>query len=73
MVSLLQKRKKMASMIHRLKDRVSLQNARVDQLKLEKDVLKKGVSSDIHLQLKKQLRDLVRRHQVSNAVLPCSN
>ena len=52
------------SIVSHLKDRVQLQNAKIDQLKVQNEALKKSVPTETHLQLKKQMRDLLRRHQV---------
>ncbi|CAH1784057.1 unnamed protein product [Owenia fusiformis] len=63
------KKKQYAKMVRKLKDRLQLMDAKTEQLSLERDMLKKGVSQEVYLQMKRKLKDLQKRHMEFRSLL----
>ncbi|XP_013415985.1 centrosomal protein of 83 kDa-like [Lingula anatina] len=64
------KRKAQYSKLHtKLKNRLQLLEASLQEVQMERDVLNKNVPQEIHNRLKKQLKDLQRRHNEFRQVL----
>lgn len=57
-----QKIGKYGKLITKLRNRLELQDAKIQELDIEKEVLKKSVPNEVHNTVKKQLHDLQRRH-----------
>lgn len=67
------KKKRFARLISKLKDRANLYSAKVEELEIEREALKKSVPLTAHAEMKKKLRDLMRRHQDFRSLLLTSS
>lgn len=63
------KKKKFSIVMTKLKHKASFYKAKMQELEIERDSLKKSVPSDVHLHMRKQLRDIMRRHHEFRTIM----
>lgn len=73
--TLLQKKKKQRyeKLVTKYKRKLQLLEAKVQELELERDILRKNVPLEVHNKMKKQLKDIFRRHNEFRTLLLSSN
>nr|XP_002732997.2 PREDICTED: centrosomal protein of 83 kDa-like [Saccoglossus kowalevskii] len=57
------KKKQYIKIVKRVKEKLQISNAKLEELEIQKQALKKNVPQETYVKLKRQLRDMYQRHQ----------